>query len=79
MIDLPTWHLVLGSIFALSATSLVLVSWQLLTYFVVGIEESADSFSGPLQGAMILALCRPKVAVVVAYRFSFATQKRYDW
>ena len=79
MIDLNTWHAVLGSIFALSSLGLLLVLWQLPMYFVVGIEDRAASLSGPLQGALILALCRPRVSVMVAYRFSVARHPRNDW
>jgi hypothetical protein len=74
MIDYVTWHAVLGSILALSSLGLLLVTWQLLGYFVEGIEDRAASIPGPLQGAMILALCRPRVSVVVAYRFSVASR-----
>jgi hypothetical protein len=79
MIDYVTWHAVLGSIFALSSLGLLIVTWQLLGYFVLGIEDRAASLSGPLQGAMIVALCRPRVSVMVAYRFSYAAQKCHDW
>jgi len=79
MIDLVTWHAVLGSIFALSSLGLLIVTWQMVEYFVEGIEVAAASLPGPLQGAMISALCRPRVSVVVAYRFSVASRTRYDW
>lgn len=69
MIDLTTWHTVLGIIMMLSFTGLLIVTWQLLDTFVVGIEDRAASMlPGPLQGALIVALCRPRVSVVVAYR-----------
>ena len=79
MIDYVTWHAVLGTILAMSSLGLLIVTWQMVEYFVEGIEESAARLSGPLQGALILALCRPRVSFVVAYRFSVARHPRYDW
>ena len=74
MIDLQTYHLVLGTIFSLSSVALLIVVWQLAQILIVGIEERASTwYPGPLQGAVILALCRPRVSFAVAYRFQVAS------
>jgi hypothetical protein len=72
MIDLATWHAVLGCIMALSSLGLLIVLWQLIEQGVEGITYSEGL---PLQqGAFILSLRFPRTQVMFAYRLTFAYQ-----